>query len=312
MIRTSLLVRCAFVAALLGPLSAVRLARADDQPNPAASSLSPAELKKIGDDAMDAHHYDEALAAYSKAYAASRDPALLYNMGRARQFRGEYPEALALLERFSTEASPELRAKVPGLANIVEEVKGRVTTLTIQCNVSGARVLLRQRVVATTPVGPLKVSSGPATLEVEADGYNLFHRDVVLPGGGNFSADVNLLSRDTAGLLHVNASPPGGVVYVDGRTLGNPPVEESLVAGTHRILVQLDGYEDANSEAVVFAGQRKDVDLELQKTPPITSRWWFWTGVGAVVAGGIVLSYALLTEKSPGQGDISPGRLAVP
>jgi tetratricopeptide (TPR) repeat protein len=41
--------------------------------------------------------------------------------------------------------------------------------------------------------------------------------------------------------------------------------------------------------------------------PESSSRWWLWTGIGAVVAGGIVAA-VLLSTRSPGRdGDCSPG-----
>ena len=36
---------------------------------------------------------------------------------------------------------------------------------------------------------------------------------------------------------------------------------------------------------------------EPQESPPVYKRWWFWTGIGAVVAGGVVTG-VLLSKKS--------------
>ena len=64
---------------------------------------------------------------------------------------------------------------------------------------------------------------------------------------------------------------------------------------------------------VVVAGdQNRRLEIPLQQSIPITARWWFWTGVGVVVVGGIVLTAALLTEKSPDKGTIQPGQLSAP
>ena len=37
--------------------------------------------------------------------------------------------------------------------------------------------------------------------------------------------------------------------------------------------------------------------LEPQESPPVYKRWWFWTGIGAVVVGGVVTGM-LLSKKS--------------
>src|SRR5215212_6386311 len=56
--------------------------------------------KKSGDEAMDTFRFADALAAYTDAYAITKDTALLYNMGRALQALNRFPEALDKLEAF--------------------------------------------------------------------------------------------------------------------------------------------------------------------------------------------------------------------
>src|SRR5687767_2911590 len=76
-------------------------------------------LKKQGDDAMIALHYEDALGHYKKAYELSGNSALLYNMGRAYEALADYPSALEALEMFAEKAPPELRARVPKLDELV-------------------------------------------------------------------------------------------------------------------------------------------------------------------------------------------------
>ena len=38
---------------------------------------------------------------------------------------------------------------------------------------------------------------------------------------------------------------------------------------------------------------------EPEQAPPVYKRWWFWTGVGAVVAGGVVTGILLSSKSSP-------------
>ena len=85
----------------------------------------------------------------------------------------------------------------------------------------------------------------------------------------------------------------GAVVFVDDKRVGEVPVQAVLAAGNHRVRVRHAGYDDANTRAVVTAGGRSELAVPLDKPPPLTSRWWFWTGVGVVVVGGAVLAYAL-------------------
>jgi len=36
-----------------------------------------------------------------------------------------------------------------------------------------------------------------------------------------------------------------------------------------------------------------------QESPPVYKRWWFWTGIGAVVAGGVVTGVLLSKKSAP-------------
>ncbi len=232
-------------------------ALADVAPPTAAQQKEAAALKLRADSEMESLRYAEALADYTRAYDLSPDPVLLYNRGRVLQALERFAEALDQIERFAHEAPPELRARVPKLQELLADLGGRVSALTIRCDVPGARVLVRDKVVATTPAsGPIRLNSGPAVVEVDADGYEPFRRSVQLPGGGAVQLDATLTPKE-----------PGPVA-----------------AG---------GSSSAESR-------------------PITTRWWFWTGVGVVVVGGAVLTYALLTDKPAGHGDIAPGQVSGP
>jgi hypothetical protein len=85
-----------------------------------------------------------------------------------------------------------------------------------------------------------------------------------------------------------------------------------LAAGTHQVQVRREGYEPATSSAVVRVGETTRLDVPLHSPPAITSRWWFWTGVGAVVLGGTALTVALLTEREADSGSIAPGQVSGP
>ncbi|HEY2516248.1 MAG TPA: PEGA domain-containing protein [Polyangiaceae bacterium] len=283
-------------------------------PVTAPASGNAAELKKRGDDAMDSLRYADAVSAYEQAYAISKDPALLYNEGRAQQALGNFPEALKALERFAAEAPPELRARVPKLDELIAEVRKHVARLAIRCGTRGARVLIRDRVVGTTPLsGPLDLDSGSASLEVDADGYEAYKRDIDLGGGTQTVLDVQLVPKRMTTLLRVASTAASAVVSIDGKPYGNAPVEAVVQPGSHKVALHQAGYDDTESSVVVQLGEHKEVTIEPQKSAPVTSKWWFWTGVGVVVAGGVVTAIALTTDKKAGTGDsFSPSQVSAP
>jgi hypothetical protein len=273
-----------------------------------------AQLKASGDAAMESLRYADALGAYAQAYALSRDPALLYNQGRAQQALGNFPEALADLERFAELASAELRQRVPKLDELIADVRKHVAHLAVRCQTRGARVLVRDRVVGTTPLAaPLDVDSGFAHIEVDAEGYEPYRRDVDLAGATQTLLEVELVPRKLTAFLRVSSAAASALVSIDGTPIGNAPVEQIVAPGTHTVAVHRDGYEDTESSVVLAVGEHKDVSLDPQKNPPIYAKWWFWTGVGVVVAGGIVTTLALTMDKGASKGDgFSPNQVSAP
>lgn len=269
-----------------------------------------AARKKAGDEAMEALQYADALAAYSDAHAITRDPALLYNMGRALQALNRFPEALDKLDAFELAASPELKARVPRLPKLIAEIRQRVSSLSIVTNVEGARILVRSTVVGKSPLsGPLRLAAGPADVEIEIEGYFPVKKSVELPGGGELRVNLDLFSKATTGVLQVKASVPGAEVFIDERRIGVAPVELNVTKGTHRIAVRHPDFRLYETSAVVLAGGSKNVLATLQ-TKPIVTRWWFWTGVAAVAAAGAVVTVAAITERGPDSGTIAPGQLS--
>jgi len=278
-----------------------------------AQERSAADLKKDGDRAMDALRYDDALAAYRAAYAATGDPALLYNQARASEALGDYPSALALIDRFEKTAPDSLKARIPDLAGLKAEVTGKVTTLSVTCNVSGAEILLREKVVGRTPLAtPIKVTAGHAVLMVRAEEYVVDRREVDLKGGGAMTIDVQLARKDRSSVIVVRSSTQGAHVSVDGTPRGDVPLEMKVAVGTHEITVARDGYRTSTTSFVAREGERREIEVPLAETPSIFSRWWFWTGVAVVVAGGVATYFIVTSERKADEGSISPGVVSGP
>ncbi len=302
-LRRALAVVALAIAAIASSTGAHAQGRA--APSPPSPSQ---EMKRRGDDLLEAKRFTEALAAYDEAYATEPNVSLLYNRGRALQFLARYPEALESIKRFSQQASPELRARVPGLAELLADLESKVSTLTIQCDVAGARVLLDGRQLGVCPfAAPVAVTAGSPSLEALAEGYLPFRRDVTLPGGGAATVAVTLAARNTSALLVVKSQVLASRVVLDGQVLGLVPAETGVPAGEHVVRVEHEGYDPATTRVVVTAGERKELVLDPLARPTILSRWWFWTGVGLVVVGITTAVIVVSTERSPPEGNFSPG-----
>jgi hypothetical protein len=288
---------------VLGP----SIARAED---PATS----AELKKSGNEKMLNSDFVGALDDYERAVQlAPGEVALYYNIGRAHGLLGHHPAALAALERFEREAPPQIKARVVNFPELLASIRQHVGYLSVTCPVPAARVLMGSQIVGEAPFGKLAVEAGTAELRIEAEGYRPDARRVTVEAQRELGVACRLLRKESSGTLVVTTTPAGSLVSIDGKVLGNPPLEVPLPAGPHTVGVTRDGYDDASVPVFVSAGaENKRLEIPLQRSVPLTHRWWFWSAAAVIVAGGVVLTAALVTERSADQGTIPPGRIGTP
>ncbi|HSQ63527.1 MAG TPA: PEGA domain-containing protein [Polyangiaceae bacterium] len=176
--------------AMLVALSAPALAQPADASR--ADQARAAALKKEGDALVHESKFHEALEKYDASFAIVPNPAIHYNRGRALQSLGDFPAALDELDRFVATAPPDLKAKVPNLAKTMAEIASHVSTLVVRCEVPGASVAVRGKAAGTTPMQPLRMTPGDATITVTAPGYVVFTEDRTLAAGESTTVDVKL------------------------------------------------------------------------------------------------------------------------
>jgi len=195
--------RVACVAMMLA-LSAPAWAQPAASP---ADQARAATLKKEGDALVHASKFHEALEKYDASFAIVPNPAIHYNRGRALQGLGDFPAALDELDRFVATAPPELKVKVPNLDKTMAEIAAHVSTLVIRCEVPGASVSVRGKSTGTTPVQPLRMAPGEATITVTAPGYVVFNEDRMLAAGESTTVDVKLRRAATGQEVSSAAEP---------------------------------------------------------------------------------------------------------
>lgn len=285
-------------------------ADATPPPSESANVVKAREKKAEGDKAMDSLRYADALVAYNESYSLDPKPALLYNLGRTLEALDQLPEATEKLEAFQKTAPPDLLAKVPNLKERIASIKKRISQLTIKVNVPGARVLVRDAVVGSSPLDkPLVMKAGQANVLVEAEGYFPYQTTVDLPGGGAYVVDAQMSSRQKFGRIIVQAPKDNVTIAIDGKTLGIAPVETLATPGTHQIMAQHVEHSDFATTVIVDKpGTERTVMVELGPKP-IYKNPLFWTAIGATVVGATVITIVALTEGPPGRGDIPPGQL---
>jgi hypothetical protein len=277
----------------------------------AAGSTDPvvAQLKRQGDAAIEAGKFDLALAAYSKALAIEPSPALHYNRGRALQGLGRNAEALDELELFQSTAPAALKSAVAGLEGMIRLVHSQIAELSVKCDTPGAVLRVGGQSLVLPLQRALRFDPGNVDVELVAPGYETWRDQLTLGAGERRELAPRLERQDLRGTLVVTSSVPGAFVHVDGKASGTVPLELRLAPGEHAISLRHAGYEPATSRVVLRPKEHRSFAPTLQRTPRFYERGWFWTGVGAVVTTGAVVSIALVTEKSAAKGDIPPGQI---
>jgi hypothetical protein len=271
-----------------------------------------AHLKSAADVLMDQDRYADAVVIYQRAYELSGDPALLYNEGRAFEALGDYPTALEKLERFEREAPPSVRARVPGLRELITDLHGRIATLVVRTNAPNARLLVRQKDEGIVNVEKrISTRAGSVSVELDAEGYETFRREVDLSAGAVVVVDARLTPKKRDALIVIRTTPSADVLF-DGKQLGRAPLQVRAAPGQHELVARADGYYEERVPMTLALGDRRDIELEMRSTPGITSKWWFWTGIGVAVASGVATAILLTTEKPHSNGSFNPGSVAGP
>ena len=183
---------------------------ASETARPAAGDAGQtADLRQRGNEAMEERRYGDALSLYSQAYSMSKDPALLYNQGRALEALGRFPEALVQLEMFDAEAPAELKRRVPGLHKMIVAVRSHVAIVEVKSNVTGGQIYAQGKPMGTTPLAaPLKLAAGKTTFEIVAEGYEPYRRELDLVGGVAVDIEATLLAKPAAPTIDTSRVEP--------------------------------------------------------------------------------------------------------
>jgi hypothetical protein len=83
------------------------------------------------------------------------------------------------------------------------------------------------------------------------------------------------------------------------------PIDLELTPGPHRVVLSAPRHADRVMPVTLVRDETRRIDVELlPKSTPLTQRWWFWTGVGVLVAGATTAVVAARVERSPTQGSL--------
>lgn len=115
------------------------------------------------------------------------------------------------------------------------------------------------------------------------------------------------------GTLMLRSQPEGAEVVLDGKVLGQTPLQRLAWAGNHSLLLRKEGFVPISREVLLTAGQRQTLDLTLTvpSSEPLRQiiiteggpsdrhpsgqrpRWRILTGASSVVAGAVMIGFGI-------------------
>ena len=140
---------------------------------------------------------------------------------------------------------------------------------------------------ATTTSATASATTVPVTVVTSAIPASATLASVPASGTGSTVVPAD------SGSLSVTTSPPGAAVYIDGVQRGvSPATIPGLAAGSHTVLLKLDGYQDLSTPVSITAGTMNEFSTGL--TPLAAGS----TVVPATTAAGVPA--APMNTRSPG------------
>lgn len=217
-------------------------------------------------DAFDAHDYAQARVLFERAWALRPNARVLRGLGISALYLERFTLAKReLSQALVATAQPLTASQRQGVEELLTWMEQSLGTLRLELRPSDALVTLDDKPVAERE---LVVKPGTHRFHVTAEGFTPEDTSVEIEAGQDKRIDLSL-SRDPSSLSspRVSAADLGVSAFIGGAASTEPGAE------TDR------GPANTDSGTVL-------------------QRWWFWTAVGVVIAGGAATAVVLATRDS--------------
>ncbi len=273
-----------------------------------------------------------ALVAFEESSKLRPHPVTTFNVGACLRAMGQYTRA-----RRSFARALEESGKTPGVElspALADETKRYVAELdkmlgTIELTIAPEEAAIAvdgrpleaaqggEWIAGVAPPGPGKpapkgtfrivVDPGTHVITLGRTGFaDAVSKETVTPGA---KITKKLELDRLPAQIRVTSNQTGAQVLVNDYDVGLTPLEISRPAGKYRVVVKKPGFLDYDANASADPGQSLNVNAALREdTPALTQRWWFWTGIGVIVAGAAITTYAV-TRPDPVRPPVDAGGL---
>ena len=256
-----------------------------------AQSADPSALFAEAVTLLQGARHLEALELLARVRAQRETPAVLYNMAIAQRALGRPLDAIGSLRRYLTLAGDRIDdARRAEVNSRIDELRATLATVTVSVRAAseGVSVTLdgdafaRARWGVAAPLNPGRHVfrlTGPGVQPLE------LVRDVA--PGSTVTYDLVPEPIDVVTRLAVTASVAEAEVSVDGLLVGNGRYDARINPGRHAVEVRAREWLPYSASLDIAPGASVRVHAQLRPDVPLTRRWWFWTGVGALAVGAV-------------------------
>jgi tetratricopeptide (TPR) repeat protein len=253
-----------------------------------------------------------ALIEFKRAYAAAPNYRVLYNLGQVSNALSDYTGAQSYFEKYLSDGGDEIDAgRRRDVDSALAKLAGRITTITLLCNMDGAELFVDDVVVGKSPLAePVRVSAGTRRLAAAVSGRPRATRVIEAAGGEALSVRLELEPEAEPGQTLVRARTPNGTVKSGpGASLWLGIATGALAAGAGVMgtLAAIDGskYHDALHQPAT-SGQLDSLHDRAATKALATDIL-----LGAAVVAGTITVIVLLTggheDRAPRAASASHG-----
>ncbi len=260
--------------------------------------------------------WGEALAAFERSAELRPHALTTFNIGACERALGRYTRARVTLQKAlaanDAAGGKELAASfVTDAKNWMEEIDKLVVRASILVRPADATLLVDGKPPEpgsiTNGSGKLLLDPGAHTFSVSRPGFSPVVVTKTLSPGT--TPEVALDMQSLPATLKIASDRPSSVVTVDEVDVGVAPVQVTRPAGTYVIAVHKPGFLTYESKVKVGPGEEPSIQARLpEESTPVTKKLWFWSVVGAVVAGAAVGTY-FVARPAPQRPDPNGGAL---
>jgi hypothetical protein len=245
---------------------ATSLARpAEAAPKPLRDSLSAGAKKDYLEGRLLFEDGDVAgaLVKFEEAYAASKDPRLLWNEAVCEKSQRHYASVRALIAKYLQDGGNWLSAADRKEATeLAEAIEPFTMSVTLRVSEPGAEVRIDGRVVGTAPLAePIVVDIGVRHVQVKKSGFREWDQSIAL--GGSKTSTVDVVLARAQGRLEVSASPLASVT-IDDKLVGTGAVAIALPIGGYVLRVTQPGHRAFQTEIVIEDDKTRAMTVRLE------------------------------------------------